>query len=119
MLRDEHILILSDTEVDDAQKDFIRNYYRSHLNGTIQPVWLSAISNLADEADDSIYLAIRLTQWHSYRKRPVRDCALVRIPRALDRVVRLPDRDGCCCIMYLDDVICICMPLVFVGQDFS
>ena len=119
LLRDEHILILFDTEVDDAQKDFVRNYYRSHLNGTIQPVWLSAISNLADEADDSIYLAIRLTQWHSYRKRPVRDCAIVRIPRALDRFVRLPDRDGCCCIMYLDDVICICMPLVFVGQDFS
>lgn len=119
MLRDEHILILSDTEVDDAPKDFIRNYYRSHLNGTIQPVWLSAISNLADEADDSIYLAIRLTQWHSYRKRPVRDCALVRIPRDLDRFVRLPDRDGCCCIMYLDDVIRICMSLVFVGQDFS
>lgn len=46
LLRDEHILILSDTEVDDAQKDFIRNYYRSHLNGTIQPVWLSAIRTL-------------------------------------------------------------------------
>lgn len=43
----------------------------------------------------------------------------MRIPRDLDRFVSLPDRDGCCCIMYLDDVIRICMPLVFVGQDFS
>ena len=43
----------------------------------------------------------------------------MRIPRDLYRFVRLPDCDGCCCIMYLDDVIRICMPLVFVGQDFS
>ena len=113
-LRREHIFVLDETELDETQQQFISQLYRQKLNGFVSPVWLSAVKRLTDEADDNIYLAIKL---HNQRKAV--DYALITLPVAqCGRFVRLPDRDGQSYLMYLDDVVRYCLPIAFSGMGF-
>ena len=59
-LREEHIFLLREDELDESQQAFVREFYYSRLGGFISPVWLSAVRQLADETDESIYLAVKM-----------------------------------------------------------
>ena len=46
--------------------------------------------------------------------------AILALPVALaGRFVRLPDKEGQCYITYLDDVIRLCLPLIFRGLPYT
>lgn len=117
-LAEHNICIISDTQADEEQIAYIRNYYQEHIDGYIVPIWLSAVRHLDYETDEKIYLAVkacRLTQTgktaydYAYFSLPVDSCG---------RFVRLPDRDGRSYIMYIDDVVRCCLPKVFEGNGF-
>ena len=53
-------------------------------------------------------------------KRKVAEYAFLELPVSIcGRFVRLPDKDGKSFLMYLDDVIRCCLPLIFSGQDYT
>lgn len=113
-LRKENIFVLNETELDEEQKLFVSRLYRQKLTGFVSPVWLSAVKQLTDEADDNIYLAIKLQG----QKKSV-DYALITLPVAeCGRFVRLPDRNGKSYLMYLDDVVRNCLPIAFSGMGY-
>ena len=117
-LRDENIYLLKDTELDDEQCRFIRSFYIQNLYGRVIPVWYSAIKQLSIENDENIYLAVRMYKKNSKRK--VAEYAFLELPVSIcGRFVRLPDKDGKSFLMYLDDVIRCCLPLIFSGQDYT
>ena len=117
-LRQEGIYLVNDTEVSAEQLQFIRQYYRDHLNGLIVPVWLSAIKMLDNETDESIYLGIKFH--YPGTKRAQVGYAYLELPVAVaGRFVCLPDCDGKKYVMYLDDVVRCCLPLVFEGLGLS
>ena len=117
-LRQEGIYLINDTEVTDEQLQFIRQYYRDHLNGFIMPVWLDAVKMLDNETDESIYLGVKFH--YSGNKRRHSGHAYLELPVAVaGRFVRLPDCDGKKYVMYLDDVVRCCLPLVFEGLGLS
>ena len=117
-LRDENIYLLKDTELDDEQRRFIRSFYIQNLYGRVIPVWYSAIKQLSIENDENIYLAVRMYKKNSKRK--VAEYAFLELPVSIcGRFVRLPDKDGKSFLMYLDDVIRCCLPLIFSGQDYT
>ena len=117
-LRDENIYLLKDTELDDEQRRFIRSFYIQNLYGRVIPVWYSAIKQLSIENDENIYLAVRMYKKNSKRK--VAEYAFLELPVSIcGRFVRLPDKDGKSFLMYLDDVIRCCLPLIFSGQEYT
>ena len=117
-LRDENIYLLKDTDLDDEQRRFIRSFYIQNLYGRVIPVWYSAIKQLSIENDENIYLAVRMYKKNSKRK--VAEYAFLELPVSIcGRFVRLPDKDGKSFLMYLDDVIRCCLPLIFSGQDYT
>ena len=117
-LRDENIYLLKDTELDDEQRRFIRSFYIQNLYGRVIPVWYSAIKQLSIENDENIYLAVRMYKKNSKRK--VAEYAFLELPVSIcGRFVRLPDKDEKSFLMYLDDVIRCCLPLIFSGQDYT
>ena len=117
-LRDENIYLLKDTELDDEQRRFIRSFYIQNLYGRVIPVWYSAIKQLSIENDENIYLTVRMYKKNSKRK--VAEYAFLELPVSIcGRFVRLPDKDGKSFLMYLDDVIRCCLPLIFSGQDYT
>lgn len=116
-LRREHICLVDDTEVTPEQLEFIRSYFRERLSGFIVPVWFSAIKWLDYENDENIYLAVKVSRTEP---RPVADYAFLEVPVGpCGRFVRLPDHEGRSYLMYLDDVVRCCLPLVFEGLGFT
>lgn len=74
------------------------------------------MKQLTDETDEDIYLAVKMQpdgkRSFSYAliEFPVADCG---------RFVRLPDKEGNSYLMYLDDVVHFCLPMIFLGMDFT
>ena len=113
-LRNENIFLVNDSEINDEQLAFIRQYYRDNLNGFISPVWLSAIKMLDNESDENIYMAVKLKT--DNKAHPVTGYAFLELPvNVTGRFVSLPESNGKKYVMYLDDVIRCCLPIVFEG----
>lgn len=115
-LRDEHIFLLNENELDEEQQRYVRRFFRQRLSGFVSPVWITAARQLTDETDDSIYLAVKMNT----EGRKAGYYALIELPvQVSGRFVRLPDRDGNKYLMYLDDVIRYCLPFIFGGLGYT
>lgn len=115
-LRDEHIFLLNENELDEEQQRYVRRFFRQRLSGFVSPVWITAARQLTEETDDSIYLAVKMNT----EGRKAGDYALIELPvQVSGRFVRLPDRDVNKYLMYLDDVIRYCLPFIFGGLGYT
>ncbi|MBS1308262.1 RNA degradosome polyphosphate kinase [Bacteroides clarus] len=115
LLREENIFLLKEDELDEGQQLFVRQFYRQKLSGFVSPVWLSAVRQLTDETDENIYLAVKMQA----EGRKSFDYALIALPVAeCGRFVRLPDKESGSYLMYLDDVIRYCLPMIFSGLNY-
>lgn len=115
LLREENIFLLKEDELDERQQLFVRQFYRQKLSGFVSPVWLSAVRQLTDETDENIYLAVKMQA----EGRKSFDYALIALPVAeCGRFVRLPDKESGSYLMYLDDVIRYCLPMIFSGLNY-
>lgn len=117
-LEEHHIRLLDETQLDDGQKVFLKRLYYDRLNGSTNPIWLSAIDDLNTLEDNRIYLVVKKT--HTGGDHKVK-YAVIKVPdRVFGRFMKLPPSgDGYDNIMYLDDVIRFCLPLIFIGTKPS
>ena len=112
----EQIHLVDSEQLDEAQQRFVHDFYYEKLNGQLQPIWLSEIKQIDSETDEDIYLAIKMRQAENKKEAAY---AILALPVALaGRFVRLPDKEGQCYITYLDDVIRLCLPLIFQGLPY-
>ena len=119
-LAEHNICVINEQQLNEQQEEFIRGYYRKTLAGFINPIWLSKAEKLANESDDTIYLAVKLTRWNDNAKKPRRDYALISVPVSkFGRFVMLPCENGIHYIMYVDDVIRYCLPMIFASVDYN
>lgn len=116
LLREENIFLLNENELDEDQRQYIRLFYHRWLSGCISPVWLSEVGQLTDETDESIYMGIKM----QVPEKSSFDYALIALPVAeCGRFVRLPDKEGRSYLMYLDDVVRYCLPMIFSGLNYE
>lgn len=117
-LEEHHIRLLNETQLGDGQKAFLKRLYYDRLNGSTNPIWLSAIDDLNTLEDNRIYLVVKKT--HTGGDHKVK-YAVIKVPdRVFGRFKKLPPSgDGYDNIMYLDDVIRFCLPLIFIGTKPS
>lgn len=119
-LRKENILVIKDTELTSDQQAFITSFYRNKLNGSTNPLFLNSNHPFEDQTDENIYLAIRLIRKDGEGKVKEKDYAVIELPTAdFGRFIQLPDSDGKTYLMFLDDVIRYCLPLIFVGMKYT
>ena len=117
-LRDNNIYLLRDNEVDDEQRAFIRDYYYQKLNGFINPTWFSRLAQIDDQSDEDIYMAIKMTK--KEKEKGKAEYALLELPISVcGRFAELPTREGRHYLMYMEDVVRCCLPLVFVGLEYE
>ena len=117
-LKKENIFLISDNEVSPEQLEFIRSYYQEKLSGSIIPIWFSAIRYFDFENDENIYLAVKVSRQQGSKQ--IADYAYLELPvNICGRFVRLPDNGEKSYLIYLDDVIRCCLPLVFEGLGFT
>ncbi len=116
-LKKENIYLVSNSEVTPEQLQFIQSFYKEKLNGLIVPVWFSAVKLLDYENDENIYLAVKVSK---NGNKPMVDYAFLELPvNICGRFVQLPDHENKSYLMYLDDVIRCCFPLVFEGLGYD
>ena len=119
-LKKENICVIKDTEMTDDQKTFITSFYRNKLNGSTTPLFLNGARPLDDQTDEDIYLAIRLLRKDETGKIKEKDYAVIELPtEEYGRFIQLPDSEGKTYLMFLDDVIRYCLPLIFVGMKYT
>ncbi len=111
-LETHKIRLLTETQLNEEQKRFLTNFFYDKLNGSVNPIWLSEIDDLSKLADNRIYLMVEKLEKESGKRK----YAVVSVPdRQYGRWVKMPSSDGFDNIMYLDDVVRFCLPLVFIG----
>lgn len=116
-LEQHHIRVLNETQLNDEQKQFLCRFFYDKLNGSTNPIWLSAIDDLNVFEDNRIYLVVRKTHIEGDGKVKY---AIIKVPdRIYGRFIKIPSSDGFDNIMYLDDVIRFCLPLIFIGTKPS
>nr|WP_297011206.1 RNA degradosome polyphosphate kinase [Prevotella sp.] len=111
-LETHKIRLVTEANLNDEQKDFLSQFFYDKLNGSVNPIWLSEIEDLTVLEDNRIYLIVEKCEKKDNKKK----YAIVKVPdRIYRRWVKIPSSDGFDNIMYLDDVIRYCLPLVFLG----
>lgn len=114
LLREHGIRLVDETQLTDEQKTFLKQFYYDRLNGSVNPIWLSSINNIATLEDNRIYLVVERKEKDDKEKT---NYAIVKVPnRQVGRWVKLPSSQGFNDIMYLDDVVRYCLPLIFLGM---
>ena len=111
-LREHNIRMLDENQLNPEQQQFLRDFFYNKLNGAINPIWLSELKDISSLEDNRIYLIIEMTEVDDKSKR----YAIVKIPdKVYGRFIQVPSSEGFTNIMYLDDVVRFCLPLVFIG----
>jgi len=107
--------MVDEKSLDADQRHYVRCHFRNTVGGFISPIWLNKNHHFSDEADSEIYLAVRLL---SSGSKP--DYAVIGIPTArIGRFLELPEKDGKKYIMYVDDVVRFCLPMIFAGMNYD
>ncbi len=115
-LERHNIRMLDETQLNDEQKMFLTNFFHERLNGYTNPIWYSEIDEIGQLEDNRIYLLVRKTDVGGNAARPKSSLAIIKVPdRENGRFVKVPSSDGFDNIMYLDDVVRYCLPLIFIG----
>lgn len=116
-LEDHNILIVNETDLDEEQGIFVRNYFRAQVRHNLFPIMLKNFKSSQDLGDHAIYLAIALKRTDL----PEKDAyAIMEIPTAsVGRFLVLPEKNGKKYIIILDDIIRYCLNEIFGRFKFD
>ena len=57
-LTKHNIRLVNETQLNDDQKQYLRNFFYEELNGAVNPIWLSQIGEITSLEDNRIYLIV-------------------------------------------------------------
>ena len=115
-LEEQGICILNETQINDEQQKQILLLFTEKLSLHLYPRLFLKNSNFKDINDESIYLAIRVLMDSGQK-----DYALLEVPSGIfGRFIEIPSEESKRKVfMFLDDVIRICLPQIFVRQGYA
>lgn len=110
-MKQQKIFLVTETELDPSQQEFVRDYYDAEVSPNIIPLMIENIPELPHLRDKSIYLAVMMWKKESALKKKY---ALIEIPsRVLGRFVLLPARPDEHHIILLEDIVRFNLPEIF------
>ncbi|MGI6222810.1 MAG: RNA degradosome polyphosphate kinase [Prevotella sp.] len=110
------IKMVNETQLNDEQKAFLKNFFYEELNGSVNPIWLNQVDDITTLEDNRIYLLVERKDIDNDKAK----YAIVKVPdRTYGRWIKIPSSGGNANIMYLDDVVRFCLPYVFIGMKES
>jgi polyphosphate kinase len=110
-LNKQKIYLITEKQLSDEQKEFVRNYYDDEISPNVIPLMIESIPTFPNLNDRSIYLAVVMWKRESPLKKKY---AIIEIPRVIDRFIKLPSaRADEHYIMLLEDAIRFSLPDIF------
>ena len=117
----EKIFLVDNKNINEAQKEYLEEYFDENIAPIIQPVLLDSNNINTFLKNKSIYLAVRLIRKKSVKSKKKDDVkrykyALVEIPSdKTERFVTLPESDGNNFVIFVDDIIKLNIEKLFPG----
>ncbi len=119
-LHRHRIMLLKEHELSDAQVAFARSLFRTSIAQHLHPRYLDSTNDVPFLENRSLYLTVKLTRPETEdddRHQKPR-YVLVNIPvPAVARFVSLPPEGGRHVVMFVDDVIRLCLPEMFPSEE--
>lgn len=107
-LEDENIHMVNETQIDETQHRFIKDYFIQHVSPALVIIILSDLVKLPTLKDSAAYLAVKMEL-----SKQQKQYALIEIPKSMDRFVVLPKKGLDNYIILLDDLLRYCMDDIF------
>lgn len=115
-LSEHQIRLLNETQLNEEQQQWLRDFFYERLNGSVNTIWMNKIDDISTLEDNRIYLLVR--QHEVARNKS--HLAIVKVPdRVYGRFITVPPSEGFSNVMYLDDIVRFCLPLIFMGGPES
>ena len=107
-LKTENIFIVKETDIDEDQKEFIKNYFFTVLSPALVVIVLDEHVALPELKDSAAYLSVKMSK-------ETGECryALIEISRAMKRFVELPCKKNTNQIIMVDDILRYCLDDIF------
>lgn len=105
------IYVLNETQLTEEQKNYCRKYFSDEISQWIIPLMLRKSEKMPFLSDNNFYFAVKM--YKITAKKP--KYAIIQIPanKTCPRFVKLPSEKGRHDIVFLDDIIRLCLDEVF------
>lgn len=113
-LKEENIHIIDETQIDDAQHDFIKQYFLRTVSPALVTIILNDSVSLPNLKDSAAYLAVRMLMPDNQTQ-----FALIEIPKTVNRFVELPKQGDKSYIILVDDLLRHCLSDIFNIFDYT
>lgn len=117
-LEGKNIFILKETELNDSQKEFVKEYFLREVSPQLMTIILNELTQFPTLKDTAAYLAVRMVIKSENSKKEKR-YALIEIPKGIDRFVVLPVEGEKSFIILLDDLIRYCLDNIFTMFEYE
>ena len=112
----ENIFLINEKQLNKEQVAFVDSYFDANILPFLSPIMLKNVDKFPELRDKSIYFSIKLT--NNLLKQV--DYALMEIPSPLiNRVVLLPSIGEKKYIIFIDDMIRLCLPDLFAIFNYE
>ncbi|WP_346882471.1 polyphosphate kinase 1 [uncultured Algibacter sp.] len=107
-LKDENIYVIDETQIDDTQRDYIKQYFIRTVSPALVTIILNDSVVIPNLNDSAAYLAVRMLMPGDKKQ-----FALIEIPKSVDRFVELPKQGDKSFIIIIDDLLRYCLSDIF------
>jgi polyphosphate kinase len=107
-LEKENIHIINETQIDETQHKFVKEYYIQNVSPALVTIILNDSLEIPLLKDSAAYLAVKMVLDNNEKQ-----YALIEIPKAIDRFVVLPQKGENHYIIILDDLLRYCLNDIF------
>ena len=113
-LEEENIYVIDETQIDDAQNEFIKEYFYKIVSPALVTIILNDSILLPNLKDSAAYLAVKMLMSDNEKQ-----FALIEIPKSVNRFVELPKQGNKSYIIMVDDVLRYCLGDIFNIFDYK
>ncbi|WP_282161097.1 polyphosphate kinase 1 [Ulvibacterium marinum] len=117
-LETQNIFLLRETELNENQKEFVKNYFIQNVSPQLMTIILNDLTEFPMLKDTAAYLAIKMVIRGEEEEKEKR-YALIEIPKGIDRFVVLPKEGEKNFIIILDDLIRYCLDSIFTMFEYE
>ncbi|GHA66698.1 polyphosphate kinase 1 [Pontibacter akesuensis] len=113
-LREHDIHLLTENDLNKEQEEWVQDYFRETLEPLLLPIILDETDTHLFLQDQMVYIGVKMWDPTEDNCKAVR-FAMLEVPTKKHggRFVKLPTVDGQRHVMFIDDVIRFCLPLMF------
>ena len=124
-LRTHNVFLIPESELSPEQSKFVTGYFRDHVEPLITPIFISENKEAPFLHNKALYFAVKLLPRLAPISPPEQQeeddgykYAIVEIPsQHLPRFMVIPQNGSGTCVLFLDDIVRLCLPDIFPNHD--